>query len=204
MPGHHGCKRYTRPFVLQDHMPFKSNRNRRAKKQSRPVQLAVIVAAVAAAVFAWGRPDVPAEAVKDDALQCTVSSVHDGDSMRARCPGHRDSVRVRIDQIDAPELDQKHGIASRDVLRQLCPTGEPVQLYVMGKDQYERLLADVSCNGKDVATTMVTLGAAWVYTKYVRDDGLLKQQKQAQASRAGIWNDNDPTAPWQFRQAQRQ
>lgn len=137
------------------------------------------------------------------ALACTVTSVHDGDTLRARCKGMSKTVRVRIDQIDAPELDQAAGLASRDHLRRLCQRGESVQLAVLGKDQYGRLLADARCNNQDVAAAQLKSGHAWVYTRYLRDSRLKTYEHDAKTQKRGLWKDHDPKPPWQFRYDQR-
>ena len=51
---------------------------------------------------------------------CTVSSVHDGDTIRAEC--NAEKLKVRLYCIDAPEMGQKPwGRESRDTLRELLP-----------------------------------------------------------------------------------
>ena len=180
-------------------MPFKIiNRF----KRSRLLQIAAVLAAIAAT---WpGHSTAKGSVTDSQTLQCTVNHVHDGDTLRANCPGQKKAARVRIHQIDAPELDQKYGIASRDYLRQLCRKGDPVQLNVASIDQYGRLLADVQCNGNDVGTAMVGAGAAWVYDQYVKDKSLVDTQERARQARKGLWHDRDAVAPWQFRREQRQ
>lgn len=42
-----------------------------------------------------------------------VTGVHDGDTVRVT-DAHGAKRRIRLAYIDAPELDQAHGIASRD------------------------------------------------------------------------------------------
>ena len=171
-------------------------------KKSRPVQITAVLAVITAAWLGTS-PDQESIAATQ-VLQCTVSHVHDGDTLRAECPGSKKPARVRIRQIDAPELDQKYGIASRDYLRQICRKGDPVQLNVNSVDQYDRLLADVQCSGTDVGITMVGAGAAWVYEQYVENQALADAEKQARQARKGLWRDHDAVAPWQFRREQRQ
>lgn len=135
------------------------------------------------------------------AQSCTVSSVHDGDSMRVRCPGQKKTIAVRLDQIDAPELNQAHGTKSRDYLRSICPIGKPVMLTKHGLDQYKRTIGTVTCAGVDANAAMVKSGNAWVYDQYVRDRSLYKLQAQARASKAGLWGQRGAVAPWEFRRA---
>lgn len=135
--------------------------------------------------------------------QCTINSVHDGDSMRVLCPGERGTLRVRMHQIDAPELEQAHGIQSRNYLRKLCPTGSTVIIRSEGRDQYDRLLGDVSCGGKNVNEEMVAAGAAWLYDRHVEDRSLYRLQDKARDERRGLWAGKNPQKPWQWRYEQR-
>ncbi|NLC37373.1 MAG: thermonuclease family protein [Alcaligenaceae bacterium] len=151
-------------------------------------------------VSAFWLLSAPAHAQKQ--LQCTINSVHDGDSMRVLCPGERGTLRVRMQQIDAPELEQAHGLRSRDYLRKLCRTGSTALIITSGSDQYGRMLGDVYCDGKSVNEEMVASGSAWVYNRYVKDRSLYRLQDQAKADRNGLWARRNPQAPWQWRYEQ--
>ncbi len=133
-------------------------------------------------------------------MHCKVTSVHDGDSMRVRCPGHQKTIPVRLDQIDAPEINQAHGTKSRDYLRSVCAIGTQVVIKEPELDQYNRTLGQVYCNGVDVNAVMVKSGSAWVYDYYVRDRSLYDLQKQARSQKLGLWGNPNAVAPWKFRQ----
>lgn len=136
-------------------------------------------------------------------LECTVRSVHDGDSLRVQCPGERGTIPVRMRQIDAPELDQAHGTRARDHLRKLCPAGSKVLIHTEGHDQYDRLLGDLQCQGKDINEEMVSSGSAWVYNRYVEDRDLYPLQDEAREQKRGLWAGHNPEAPWRWRYEQR-
>ncbi len=161
-----------------------------------PVFASVILAVTTLA----GSPAARAE----PALQCSVSTVHDGDSMRVRCPGERNTLRVRMHQIDAPELDQPHGIRARDHLRKLCRKGTTAVIHLQGRDQYGRLLGDVYCDDKNVNEEMVASGSAWVYERHANDKKLDRLQDEARSERRGLWATRKPVAPWRWRYQQRQ
>ena len=121
----------------------------------------------------------------NDVLSCTVHSVHDGDSMRVRCSARHDSVRLRLDQIDAPEIDQSYGKSARDHLRKLCPKGDKVTIKVHGRDQYGRLLGDAQCKGRNVSEELVAAGSAWAYKRHVRDPLLTRLERGRGAPAVG-------------------
>lgn len=153
--------------------------------------------------FSAGMPATATAGTAGD-MHCTVSSVHDGDSLRVRCPGSQRSIRIRMEQIDAPELEQAHGKHSRDYLRRLCRVGTDVIVRPTGKDQYGRLLGNVYCGGKSVNEEMVGSGSAWVYKRYARDQKLYRLQNEARTQRRGLWAGARPTEPWRWRYEQRE
>ena len=183
-------------------MPFRVLRLFPASK--RPKSLSVVLLMGAATAIWFGYAPEKAGVSASQTLNCEVSHVHDGDTLRAECPGQKKSTRVRIRQIDAPEMNQKYGIASRDYLRQICRKGDPVLIKVHSKDKYDRLLADIQCNGQEVGFSMINAGAAWVYEQYVEDRALIQTQRKAREARRGLWQEHNPVPPWQFRRDQRQ
>lgn len=139
---------------------------------------------------------------------CLVVGISDGDTLTARCGriGAYERVRVRIAAIDAPEKAQPYGQRSKQALSDLC-FREQALITEIDTDRYGRTVADVSCNGEDVGSRMVSQGWAWVYdynrlaTK--RGGGLFKLQDGARAKRLGLWADARPTPPWDWRKRQR-
>jgi endonuclease YncB( thermonuclease family) len=146
----------------------------------------------------------------DGPLEGTVTYVYDGDtvSLRARGKDHR----VRLQGIDAPEHDQPYGDAARDHLRRLV-LNQDVRLETTGKDKYGRLLgklrvepADCRGCGKtlDANLAMLTVGLAWYY-RFFKDELSPEDQGryefaeyEAKAKRAGLWQDDNPTPPWDW------
>ena len=139
------------------------------------------------------------------ALLCLVVAVSDGDTLTARCGSASApfQIKVRIAAIDAPETRQAYGPQSRKNLTQLC-LRQRARIQVLEKDRYGRSVANVRCGtgtGTDVATAQVSAGLAWVYVPYARQHPqLLALQRQAKASRTGLWSQSRPLAPWTYRQ----
>lgn len=131
-----------------------------------------------------------------------VVSVHDGDTLTVLV--ERRQVRVRLTDIDAPELGQPFGTRSRQSLSSLC-FGKIATLDVRGQDRYRRTLARVTCAGSDANAEQVRRGYAWVFVRYVHPDSpLLAIQNEARTSHRGLWQDTDPVAPWEWRRNLRQ
>lgn len=135
-------------------------------------------------------------------VQGRVVSVHDGDTLTVLI--ERRQVRVRLTDIDAPELGQPFGTRSRQSLSGLC-FGKVATLDVRGEDRYHRTLARVTCAGTDANTEQVRRGYAWAFVRYVRPDSpLLAIQDDARAAQRGLWQDPAPVAPWEWRRNLRQ
>ncbi len=126
-----------------------------------------------------------------------VISVHDGDTLTVLIDHH--PVRVRLTDIDAPELRQPFGTRSRLSLSDMC-FGKSAALDVRSKDRYGRTLAQVSCAGTDANAEQVRRGYAWIFTRYARADSpLYALQSEARAAHRGLWTDPSPVPPWDWR-----
>ena len=135
-------------------------------------------------------------------VQGRVVSVHDGDTLTVLIE-HR-PVRVRLIDIDAPELRQPFGTRSRQSLSGLC-FGKVASLDVRGHDRYNRTLARVTCGGADANAEQVRRGFAWTFARYARTDSpLFTIEREARAAQRGLWRDPAPLAPWEWRNRVRQ
>jgi endonuclease YncB( thermonuclease family) len=126
-----------------------------------------------------------------------VVSVQDGDTLTILID--RRQVRVRLTDIDAPELKQAFGTRSRQSLSEMC-FGKIASLDVRGQDRYHRSLAQVTCDGKDANAEQVRRGYAWIFVRYApRDSPLYFLEQEARTARRGLWADSAPVAPWDWR-----
>jgi endonuclease YncB( thermonuclease family) len=126
-----------------------------------------------------------------------VVSVHDGDTLTVLV--ERRQMKVRLVDIDAPELRQPFGTRSRESLAEMC-FGKVASVDVRGRDRYKRAIARVTCAGTDANAEQVRRGYAWTYTRYARHDSPLHFiQMQAQSAHRGLWSDPGAVPPWQWR-----
>jgi endonuclease YncB( thermonuclease family) len=130
-------------------------------------------------------------------VRARVVSVHDGDTLTVLVD-HR-QVKVRLTEIDAPELRQPFGTKSRQSLAELC-FGKTATLDVRGHDRYRRTLAQVTCSGTDANAEQVRRGLAWTYARYTHSGSpLFAIQQAARTEHRGLWSDPEPVAPWHWR-----
>ena len=128
-------------------------------------------------------------------------AIHDGDTLTALRRGR--AVKIRLNAIDAPELDQPYGQQSRKSLSALCYDRQAT-VETIGEDKYERVLARVRCGGLDINSEQLRRGMAWHYAQYSRDPGLQNLEDEARSRRLGLWVQRRPEPPWTFRHGEDQ
>ena len=131
-----------------------------------------------------------------------VVGVHDGDTLTCLDESNQQQ-KVRLAEIDAPEIGQGNGKASREALADMV-FGKTVEVTEDGKDRYGRWIGHLSVNGIDVNRQMIATGNAWHYEDYSRDPSLAAIQSQAQSQQLGLWAQPNPVAPWDFRKSGQQ
>ena len=148
---------------------------------------------LAAAAFPLVLAVIPAHAN----VEARVVSVHDGDTLTVLIE-HK-QVKVRLTDIDAPELGQPFGRNSKQSLSDLC-FGKIAALDVRGKDRYKRTIAQVTCEGRDANAEQVRRGYAWTYTRYApAGSPLHAMQSEARDAQRGLWSDPTSKPPWEWR-----
>lgn len=139
---------------------------------------------------------LPAAAVE---LSGIVTEAHDGDTLTLA--NWQYTYRIRLVDIDAPEMDQPYGKESRTSLFHMCVFKKAIA-ETAGEDRYGRTLARVTCAGRDVITEQVRRGWAWVFERYApKNSPLYGVQAEAKAAKRGLWDDPEPVPPWEWRKA---
>lgn len=118
----------------------------------------------------------------------------------------------RVTGVDADETPkdfkgtsgQKYGQYGKDTLQKLIEKGEiSVQVSLDPKDNsYGRNICLIKVKGKNLSTSLVEAGAAYVYANYVKPEMLPELQaaeERAKKARAGIWQEPDKERPWDYR-----
>jgi len=143
---------------------------------------------------------VPAPWASGQTLTGRVVAVHDGDTITVR--EATSTVRVRLADIDAPELGQPYSGRAREFTSQLL-FDRVVTLERRGLDQYDRLVARVRVDGVDASEAIVRAGLAWRYSRGAVDADLAGAERSAREGHAGLWGDPSPVPPWVWRRAHR-
>ena len=146
---------------------------------------------VAALVTASDRP----AGVPDEARRVKVDRITDGDTIVLM-----DRTRVRLHGIDAPERDQPYGSMATAALEYMVE--KSVYIVEVDTDRYGRLVGQLYHfkDGYDINASMVCAGFAWWYKRYAPDSKVLEGcQKEAREAPNGLWEDDDPMPPWEWR-----
>jgi endonuclease YncB( thermonuclease family) len=137
-------------------------------------------------------------------LQAKVVEVPSGNTLVVSNTNR--SVRIRLKAIVPPEGGQPFSDDSRDHLRSLVLDQTVVVDYTHLADRY--LEARVFLNGVDIGSQMLRDGVAWYdhatdYELTETDRDLYAQCEQAaRAEKRGLWREESPVAPWEYRRIQ--
>jgi micrococcal nuclease len=129
-----------------------------------------------------------------------VIGIHDGDTMTLLVD--KKPRKIRLANIDAPELKQPFGRRSKQALSDLC-WGKDAQYEAQNKDRYGRTVAVVYCDGAEANRRQVALGLAWIYRKYNKDASLGPLEQSAKDNGIGIWAAGNAIPPWEWRKAKK-
>jgi micrococcal nuclease len=92
-----------------------------------------------------------------------ITEIIDGDTI------YTENYKIRLSLVDTPEINEPGYSEATAFTAQMCPVGsyitidqDDLQLY----DQYDRLLANVFCDGKSLNTALLYNGHAEISTRY--------------------------------------
>ncbi|WPU97351.1 thermonuclease family protein [Mucilaginibacter sp. cycad4] len=132
-----------------------------------------------------------------------VVKIKDGDTL-GLLTGDNQQITVRLAEIDCPEKSQAFGQAAKKFTSDLC-FGKEVKLIGNEHDRYGRTVAQVVLtDGTNVNYALVKNGYAWQYKAYSKSTELAVLEQQARENKLGLWQDANPTPPWDFRREKKQ
>ena len=131
--------------------------------------------------------------------EAKVVGIHDGDTITV-LDDQKVQHKIRLAEIDAPELGQPYGKNARQVLSTFV-FRKNVEIAPTDTDRYGRPIAVILVDGRSVNREIVSRGAAWAYRKYLHDQSLLDVEAEAKSAQRGMWalQTDQITAPWDWR-----
>ena len=130
-------------------------------------------------------------------LEGRVVGVHDGDTVTLLMSDNK-QLKIRLAQIDAPELDQAFGQKSKQSMSDMV-FNKTIKVEKETIDKYGRTVGTLMVDGMDANKELVKLGMAWVYRQYMHDQSLLQVEDTARQAKVGLWSEPSPMAPWEYR-----
>lgn len=112
----------------------------------------------------------PHQQITED-FEAVVERVVDGDTIMLRCSFRNFAFKLRLTDLDAPEMSEDGGKAAKDWLRDRIE-GKEIKVLIdkyNRVDKYGRLLGQVIHGGSDVAQEEIYLGLSVPYSR--RNEG---------------------------------
>ena len=112
-------------------------------------------------------------------------------------------VRIKLMAVDAPEARQEFGEVARKHLSDLV-YDKSVLVEYWGIAADGSLVGRVTLNGVDVGAQMIRDGAAWfdasnqIHLSATDRDVYQQSEQAARHERRGLWQAENPVAPWEF------
>jgi endonuclease YncB( thermonuclease family) len=152
-------------------------------------------------IRAWLIGGVAIQMLVGSASAERVIRVTDGDSIVVESGGNE--VKVRLADIDAPELDQPYGEEAKGALVAMVDARN-VRLELVSGGAYRRIIANVFVDDRDVAAELVVEGLAWVRRAYGPSPELIGLEESARSAGQGLWADPEPVPPWIWRKMRKE
>lgn len=132
-----------------------------------------------------------------------VTGISDGDTFTG-LKDDNTKIRCRIYGIDAPERTQAFSNRSKEYLSDLIYEKKIGIIVQKKQDGFGRpVVWAFTPDGKDVSSEMLKAGMAWHFKSYDNSKEYEELEKAAKKNRIGLWKDDDPTPPWDFRREKR-
>jgi endonuclease YncB( thermonuclease family) len=135
-------------------------------------------------------------------IHVRVVGVHAGNPITSLTYDKR-QIKVRLDGIDAPELRQPYGQASKKALSDMV-FAKTVTAIEKKKDCLGRTVAHVLVDDRDTNLMMLEEGTAWHYTEYSSIKCLKLAEDESRVAPKGLWPDREPVPPWDWRRTLRE
>ncbi len=138
-----------------------------------------------------------------EVLNGTVVGISDGDTITVLDNSSKEH-KVRLMGIDAPEKSQAFGNEAKQTLSNYIYKKE-VSVEYNKYDKYKRIVGKVTLDGQDICLQMISVGMAWHYTEYEKEqsksdrDLYREAEAFARKMKIGLWIDAQPMEPSKFR-----
>lgn len=137
------------------------------------------------------------------AYEARVVGVSDGDTVTV-LDANKVQHKIRVAGVDAPEKKMEFGNRSKEHLSDLV-FGKTVSIPDVKVDKYGRTVSRIFVNGTDAGLEQVKAGLAWHYKQYEVEQSPADRanysaaELKARAAKLGLWSQDTPVRPQDFR-----
>ncbi len=128
-------------------------------------------------------------------LMGSILRIIDGDTFVLQTS--EGNLKIRMDGIDAPEMDQEFGFEAKEFLNRYMHKN--VRVLPNGVDKYGRTIGTLFVEGVNINLLEVREGYAWHYKKYSSDPEMTKAEEMARKEGKGLWSLMNALPPWEWR-----
>jgi len=167
-----------------------------------PFLIIALIAIILLGIKSQSQPFGFAQGQGDAGEKVKIARCHDGDT----CTTDK-GEKIRLACIDAPELKQPFGKASRDHLRKIIKD-RPVKIDRINTDRFGRTIAILyimdSGKWQAVQSLQASSGTVWAFDRFKRNcpiwHSIDREFQAAQSKKIGLFTDRQAVEPWIWRQ----
>ena len=136
--------------------------------------------------------------VSSQTLEGKVVGITDGDTFKLLV---QDSIlhRIRVANIDCPEKKQPFSAKAKQFTSDAI-FGKIVKVNVLSTDRYGRFIGVTAYNDSLILNLdLLKNGLAWHFVRYSNDMTLEELELTARKKKIGLWQEESPIPPWEWR-----
>jgi micrococcal nuclease len=136
--------------------------------------------------------------VSSQTLEGKVVGITDGDTFKLLV---QDSIlhRIRVANIDCPEKKQPFSAKAKQFTSDAI-FGKIVKVNVLSTDRYGRFIGVTTYNDSLILNRdLLKNGLAWHFVRYSNDMTLEELELTARKKKIGLWQEESPIPPWEWR-----
>lgn len=132
-------------------------------------------------------------------LTAKVVGIKDGDTVVV-LDSLNNQTTLRLAEVDTPEKSQPFGTKAKQFTSDQIYL-KTIKYVVTDTDRYGRSIAMIYYDedNKYLSAEIIKAGMGWHYKRYSTSKELALFEDNAKESKIGLWVDNNPIAPWEWR-----
>ena len=136
--------------------------------------------------------------IAEEVFSGKVVAVMSGDTISVM--RNEETVRIRLEGIDAPERGQPFFEEARLFASTLLLTRTvTVRIGSYDRSRPHVGIARVSLNDIDVSHRLLKAGMAWLCRPCPKEPFLEQAEREARREKRGLWSEPEPVPPWKYR-----